>query len=52
MNVEEQNEYMLALDRSSISIAWLTGIKRQFIDAGWSEPVAELMVLEILRKTP
>lgn len=31
-------------------VAAMAGVKTMFIEAGFSEPIAELMVLEVLKK--
>jgi hypothetical protein len=40
-----------SMGESQKAVAALTGMKQQFINAGWSEPVAEQMVVEIFRKS-
>lgn len=40
---------MKSLEESANIVAMFSGIKRQFMDAGWSEPMAEAMTVEMLR---
>lgn len=50
---EQQRVNLLALMESTKdAVASFTGIKQQFIDAGWSPEAAEQMVIELFRKTP
>lgn len=41
---------MAAIEQAAVYIATLTGMKQQFMDAGWSELVAEHMVFEMVRQ--
>jgi len=45
----DANDLLKALSDTADGVAAMTGVKAQFIEAGWSEPNAELMVLEMLR---
>jgi hypothetical protein len=46
-------EQLLSMqEQAAIGIAALTGIKKQLVDAGWSEHSAELVVIEMLRSAP
>lgn len=38
-----------AIEESAKAVAALTGIRSQFIEAGWSEVNAELAVIEMIR---
>jgi hypothetical protein len=44
------SELLEALEGSKDVFALLAGMKQQAIDAGFSEEIAELIVLEMLRK--
>lgn len=43
-----QNEMLKMLEETANSVAACTGIKQQFIDAGWDEHNAEQMVIAML----
>lgn len=43
------DELMQAMETARDAVAALTGMRQQFIEAGWSPENAELMVVEILR---
>jgi hypothetical protein len=45
-------QIMAGLEEITMAIAAFTGIKAQFVEAGWDERVAEFMVLEMLRQQP
>lgn len=49
--MEEDNIDQAAMDlmdRAKVSVAAFTGMRQQFIDAGWSEEGAEQMVIATL----
>lgn len=41
-------ELMKVLDEASKNVAILTGMKAQFMDAGWDEKNAERVVIQLL----
>jgi hypothetical protein len=43
---------MKILDEAGAAVAALSGVKAQFIAAGWSEQGAEQMTIEMLRAAP
>lgn len=38
-----------AMDEAATAVAVLTGIRAQFIEAGWTQVTAEIAVLEMFR---
>jgi len=47
----ETNDAFEALESYAEIIAVMTGVRNQFIEAGWSWPHAEIAALELFRKT-
>lgn len=43
------NHPMQTLEEAAVWVASVTGVKAQLVAAGWSAPVAEQMVLEVVR---
>ena len=41
---------MQTLEDTAVWVASVTGVKAQLVAAGWSAPVAEQMVLEVVRE--
>ena len=44
----ERNQMMQMLEQSADAVAAFTGIKAQFVEAGWDERAAEQMVIQML----
>lgn len=40
-----------AMEQVQVFVATMTGVKQQFIDAGWDERAAEQMTIEALRQS-
>ncbi|WP_157096511.1 hypothetical protein [Microbacterium arborescens] len=49
MAAAQTEALMKALEDAAGAVATFTGIKKQFVDNGWSEPNAERMVIEMFR---
>lgn len=49
MSDDERTSLLETMESARDAVAAYTGIRQQFIDAGWSERMAEAMVVEILR---
>lgn len=41
--------FLQAMEETATAVAMMTGIRAQYIEAGWSPANAELMVIESLR---
>lgn len=48
MTDTERTQYLTALEQSKDFVATMTGIKQQFIEAGWTDVVAEHMTYAML----
>jgi len=48
MTSDSDNAVLLAMEQAATAVAAMTGIKRQFIDAGWNEHNAEKATIELL----
>jgi hypothetical protein len=44
----QRDQFLHALEQSKDFVATMTGIKQQFVEAGWSEVVAEHMTYAML----
>lgn len=48
MNATQGDQFLAALEQSRDFVATMTGIKQQFVEAGWTEVVAEHMTYAML----
>lgn len=47
---DEAPGLLALMEQTADTVAAFTGIKQQFVDAGWSERNAEMFVIELFRK--
>lgn len=47
--IPSSSDYLKAMDDAATAVATMTGVKAQFVDAGWSVEGAEQMVIELMR---
>ena len=48
---EQDERMMVILDQMKLTVATFSGMRQQFVDAGWSTTAAESLLIEMYRKS-